>query len=158
MVVRSSRSRPKNAPAGFIIPCRPTVAQRPPQGEGWAHELKHDGYRLQIHVRDGRVRHTGQRRSDLVKMLWSQYDGEFIEVRQQKTDELLSIPCHSHADTILVGERGRPLTAASLKNAGKALAEAGCGEHEIMAILGHHPDGDALHQACEPVRSRRVGN
>jgi ATP-dependent DNA ligase len=25
-------------------------------GPGWAHELKHDGYRLQIHVRDGRVR------------------------------------------------------------------------------------------------------
>jgi bifunctional non-homologous end joining protein LigD len=22
----------------------------------WAHELKHDGYRLQIHVRDGRVK------------------------------------------------------------------------------------------------------
>ena len=26
------------------------------RGPGWAHELKHDGYRLQIHVRDGRVR------------------------------------------------------------------------------------------------------
>ena len=26
-----------------------------PNGLGWAHELKHDGYR-QIHVRDGRVR------------------------------------------------------------------------------------------------------
>jgi integrase len=38
--------------------------------------------------------YTGQRRSDLVKMMWSQFDGEFIEVRQQKTDELLSIPCH----------------------------------------------------------------
>jgi bifunctional non-homologous end joining protein LigD len=25
-------------------------------GPGWAHELKHDGYRLQIHVRDGRVK------------------------------------------------------------------------------------------------------
>ena len=25
-------------------------------GPGWAHELKHDGYRLQIHVQDGRVR------------------------------------------------------------------------------------------------------
>ena len=24
-------------------------------GPGWAHELKHDGYRLQIHVRDGRM-------------------------------------------------------------------------------------------------------
>ena len=54
--VRNSRGRPKNAPAAFIQPCRPTVAQRPPRGPGWAHELKHDGYRLQIHVRDGRVR------------------------------------------------------------------------------------------------------
>jgi len=32
------------------------VAERPPSGPGWLHELKHDGYRLQIHVRDGRVR------------------------------------------------------------------------------------------------------
>jgi integrase len=61
--------------------------------------------------------YTGQRRSDLVKMKWSQFDGEYIEVRQQKTGELLSIPCHKDlraeletmprvADTILVGERG----------------------------------------------------
>ena len=114
--------------------------------------------------------YTGQRRSDLVKMMWSQFDGEFLEVRQQKTGELLSIPCHKilraeletmprQAETILVGERGRAQTAASpsvmvgrtlrdmgvtgysihglRKNAGKALAEAGCGEREIMAILGH---------------------
>jgi bifunctional non-homologous end joining protein LigD len=54
--VRNSRGRPKNAPAAFIVPCRPTVASRPPTGPGWAHELKHDGYRLQIYVRDGRVR------------------------------------------------------------------------------------------------------
>jgi ATP-dependent DNA ligase len=32
------------------------VVAQPPGGTGWAHELKHDGYRLQIHVRDGRVR------------------------------------------------------------------------------------------------------
>ena len=54
--VRNSRSRPRNAPAAFIQPCRPTVANQPPRGDGWAHELKHDGYRLQVHVRDGRVR------------------------------------------------------------------------------------------------------
>jgi integrase len=68
---------------------------------------------------------TGQRRSDLVKMKWSQFDGEYIEVRQQKTGELLWIPCHKElraelqtmprmADTILVGERGAPLTGSSL--------------------------------------------
>ena len=54
--VRNSRGRPLNAPAAFIHPCQPTVAKQPPTGPGWAHELKHDGYRLQIHVRDGRVR------------------------------------------------------------------------------------------------------
>ncbi|HVQ80934.1 MAG TPA: hypothetical protein VMS82_13465 [Pseudolabrys sp.] len=53
---RNSRGRPLNAPAAFIHPCQPTVAKEPPSGPGWAHELKHDGYRLQIHVRDGRVR------------------------------------------------------------------------------------------------------
>ena len=54
--VRTLRGKLKNAPAAFIQRCRPTVSQRPPRGPGWAHELKHDGYRLQIHVRDGRVR------------------------------------------------------------------------------------------------------
>jgi bifunctional non-homologous end joining protein LigD len=52
----NSRGRPLNAPAAFIHPCQPIVAREPPAGPGWAHELKHDGYRLQIHVRDGRVR------------------------------------------------------------------------------------------------------
>ena len=51
-----SRGRPTNAPAAFIQLCRPTVASNHRAGDGWAHELKHDGYRLQVHVRDGRVR------------------------------------------------------------------------------------------------------
>jgi bifunctional non-homologous end joining protein LigD len=56
MVMRHWRGRPINAPAAFIQPCRPTVVAQPPSGPSWAHELKHDGYRLQIHVRDGRVK------------------------------------------------------------------------------------------------------
>jgi len=56
MLWRNSRGRPLSAPAAFIHPCQPTVAKAPPSSPGWAHELKHDGYRLQIHVRDGRVR------------------------------------------------------------------------------------------------------
>src|SRR5215470_4847879 len=56
MLWRNSRGRPLNASAAFIHPCLPTVAKLPPSGPGWVHELKHDGYRLQIHVRDGRVR------------------------------------------------------------------------------------------------------
>jgi bifunctional non-homologous end joining protein LigD len=57
MFQRNSRGRPLNAPAAFIHPCQPIVAKQPlPTAPGWAHELKHDGYRLQIHVRDGRVK------------------------------------------------------------------------------------------------------
>jgi len=57
MVLRGkSRGRSKSAPAAFIQPCKPTVADRPPSGPGWVHELKHDGYRLQVHIRDGRAR------------------------------------------------------------------------------------------------------
>ena len=48
MLLRSSRGRPLNASAVFIHPCQPIVAKQPPSGPGWAHELKHDGYRLQI--------------------------------------------------------------------------------------------------------------
>jgi ATP dependent DNA ligase domain len=54
--VRNSRGRPLNAPSAFIHACQPIVAKNPPTGPGWAHEQKHDGYRLQIHVRDGQVR------------------------------------------------------------------------------------------------------
>jgi hypothetical protein len=55
---RSSRGRPLNAPAAFIHPCQPIVAKQPPGGlRAGAHELKHDGYRLQIHVREGRGQH-----------------------------------------------------------------------------------------------------
>ena len=37
---------------GSVPPCIPTRATRPPSGPDWAHEIKHDGYRLQVR-RDG---------------------------------------------------------------------------------------------------------
>jgi bifunctional non-homologous end joining protein LigD len=38
--------------SGFIVPCIPTRAPEPPMGPDWVHEVKHDGYRLQVR-RDG---------------------------------------------------------------------------------------------------------
>jgi bifunctional non-homologous end joining protein LigD len=34
------------ASSGFIEPCLPSPAARPPSGANWIHEIKHDGYRL----------------------------------------------------------------------------------------------------------------
>ena len=47
--MRKPRGRPSNAPDALSANRR----QAAPNGTRWAHELKHDGYRLQIHVRDG---------------------------------------------------------------------------------------------------------
>jgi enterobacteria phage integrase len=69
--------------------------------------------------------YTGQRRSDVVKMKWSHFDGDTIDVVQQKTGEPLTIPCHKRlravlstlprrSEFILTGERGQPYKAASL--------------------------------------------
>jgi bifunctional non-homologous end joining protein LigD len=34
--------------APFVPPCIPTRAPKPPAAPGWVHEIKHDGYRLQV--------------------------------------------------------------------------------------------------------------
>ena len=33
-------------PSGFVPPCLPTETPRPPSGELWVHEIKHDGFRV----------------------------------------------------------------------------------------------------------------
>lgn len=38
--------------------------------------------------------YTGQRKSDLIRMQWEQYDGKYIRVLQQKTKRVLRIPVH----------------------------------------------------------------
>jgi bifunctional non-homologous end joining protein LigD len=45
--------RPKRLqPPGFIVPCQPTLASKVPVGDGWIHELKHDGFRI-LAFKDG---------------------------------------------------------------------------------------------------------
>ena len=67
--------------------------------------------------------YTGQRRSDVHRMTWADYDGEGILVTQQKTGTKLDLPVHPELksildialkskDTILLTEVGRPFTVA----------------------------------------------
>jgi bifunctional non-homologous end joining protein LigD len=67
--------RPKRLqPPGFIVPCQPTLADRVPEGDGWIHELKHDGFRI-LAFKDG----------DAVR-LWSRngrdWSGEFVAITE----------------------------------------------------------------------------
>jgi bifunctional non-homologous end joining protein LigD len=49
------RSRTQIQPPGFIAPCLPSKVDRPPDGDGWIHEIKYDGFRLQARRRPADV-------------------------------------------------------------------------------------------------------
>lgn len=46
--------KPDPLPA-FVPPCLATLADAPPAGEDWVHEIKFDGYRLQARIANGSV-------------------------------------------------------------------------------------------------------
>jgi|SRR5581483_4684536 len=45
----------KEAIPSFIEPCDPVLQEQPPTGPGWRFEIKADGYRVQVHLRHGKV-------------------------------------------------------------------------------------------------------
>src|SRR4051812_31236661 len=51
--LRQRMARP--AMPGFIEPSHPTPRETAPKGAGWLYEIKTDGYRAQVHIRDGKV-------------------------------------------------------------------------------------------------------
>jgi bifunctional non-homologous end joining protein LigD len=59
---------------GFIQYCDPMLSERAPSGEGWAHEIKADGYRAQLHVNDGKVTIYSRRGND-----WTETFGAIAE-------------------------------------------------------------------------------
>ena len=75
-------------PAAFIPPCQPLLADRVPSGDGWLHELKHDGFRI-----------IARKEGDHVR-LWSRngrdWSAEFVAI----TAALRELP----ADFVLDGE------------------------------------------------------
>src|SRR3954454_16302818 len=68
MLWRVSRPiRTRSKPPGFILPCQPALAGRPPSGPGWLHEIKFDGYCI-IARKDGeQVRIWARTTSDYSK-------------------------------------------------------------------------------------------
>ena len=59
----------RRRPSGFITPCQPSKVSRPPTGELWVHEIKHDGYRLMVRRDGSRVRCFNRRPIQFVEHL-----------------------------------------------------------------------------------------
>ena len=52
----------------------PSLADEPPEGDGWLHEIKHDGYRTQLVIERGKARALTRRGFD-----WSSKYGDIVE-------------------------------------------------------------------------------
>jgi bifunctional non-homologous end joining protein LigD len=48
----------------FVEPCLASLRAKAPEGSDWIHEIKFDGYRTQLHLRDGRARALTRRGYD----------------------------------------------------------------------------------------------
>jgi bifunctional non-homologous end joining protein LigD len=55
-VASSPTHSPVGSRLGFIPPQIPTLVSEPPAGDGWVHEIKHDGYRTVIALHEGAAR------------------------------------------------------------------------------------------------------
>jgi bifunctional non-homologous end joining protein LigD len=49
---------------GFVEPALATDVERVPNGERWSHEIKFDGYRVQVHLKDAVVKVYTRRGND----------------------------------------------------------------------------------------------
>ncbi|MBY0296697.1 MAG: tyrosine-type recombinase/integrase [Methylobacterium sp.] len=88
--------------------------------------------------------YTGQRRSDVHRMTWGDYDGDIVRLIQQKTGAALAIPVHPRlaaildvtprtGSAILLTEHGRPFTVAGYGNwMAAAISRAGLPDRCVL--------------------------
>jgi integrase len=89
---------------------------------------------------------TGQRRTDVTNMRWSDYNGERFQIVQSKTGEAVSVSAHSilkrvlaaaprRSEYILTDERGRPFAPDNLtRRIKRALRTIGAAEYKLHGL------------------------
>jgi bifunctional non-homologous end joining protein LigD len=171
-------------PAGFIIPCQPMTALKPPSGPGWVHEIKHDGYRMMARREGERVRLLTRNGNDwserlpavmtalnMLKVRSCVIDGEAVVCDEQglamfklmRSGGRVKHDAHLIAFDLLELDgqdlRGEPIEARKAKLA-RLAGHAGAG----LQLCEHiHQPGDvvfahACKLGCEGIVSKRLGS
>ena len=94
----SLRLRPR--PNGFIEPCLPSPAPKPPAGPDWIHEIKHDGFRLMARRDPAGVRLLTRRGLD-----WT---GRYPSIAAAVT-ALSCLSCLIDGEVVICGDDGIPV-------------------------------------------------
>jgi bifunctional non-homologous end joining protein LigD len=105
---------PRHALPDFIEPQLALLVERPPADAGWAHEIKLDGYRLQLRVQDGHVVLKTRKGLD-----WTDKFGSIAAAAQDLPD------CILDGEAVALNSKGEPdfsaLQAALSEGRGDAL-------------------------------------
>jgi bifunctional non-homologous end joining protein LigD len=176
-------SRLRTHPRGHIKPCLPTPAEHPPAGEGWLHEIKHDGFRILarrdnngvgLYTRNGyNSAHRFPKIVEAVSNLKVRscfIDGEAIVVDERglAAFDLLRSWRHDHAAVLcafdLIEIDGKDLRSAPIEQRKHALADVLQRERDGIIFNVHYDcDGATIFKhacalGCEGIVSKRLGS
>jgi bifunctional non-homologous end joining protein LigD len=158
---------------GFVEPSLATLHPKSPHGDLWVHEIKYDGYRLQAHVREGKVQLFTRRGHDWtdrfenialaaweLKTYGAIIDGEVIVPTPEGRSDFHALERElgsGRSDSFvyyafdLLYLDGFDLRGASLIDRKKVLAELLAGVRGAIQLSGHTTaDGaEVFRRACE---------
>ena len=104
-VPRSPRMR--MVPFQFIKPAVPRLRERPPEGEGWLHEVKFDGWRVQLHKVGREITVFSRNGHDITKRCRWIDEASSISARSVIIDgELVALGVDGRPDFDAMGRRG----------------------------------------------------
>ncbi len=137
---RSEKTEAEPLPR-FVEPCLAILQDKPPAGDAWLHEVKFDGYRLQVRISAGKVRLLTRTGLD-----WTERFGARI------ADALAALPCHTaliDGEVVALGEGG----ISSFSALQAALSEGKTENLVFYAFDLLHLDGEDLQR--EPLLARK---
>jgi bifunctional non-homologous end joining protein LigD len=178
------RPRHRSRPLSHLIePCLPRPAAAPPAGQGWLHEIKHDGFRIMARRDSSGVRlytRNGYNFADRFPKIAEAVaslpvrscfiDGEAIVVDENGLSvfELLRYRHHDHAAILcafdLIELDGNDLRLAAIEERKGFLAKLLSRPQEGVALNQHYScEGAVIYKhacalGCEGIVSKRLGS
>jgi bifunctional non-homologous end joining protein LigD len=135
---------------GYIPPCIPTRAHKPPVGPGWVHEIKHDGYRLQVRRTGDTVRLFTRRGYD-----WSGWYPAITVTAMQLRAESFTLD----GEAVVCGPDGVAVFDAIHRHG--TVSAAMLYAFDLLELNGHDlrdlPLGDRKKRLARLVGKRRLG-
>jgi bifunctional non-homologous end joining protein LigD len=176
------RTRPT---LGFVEPCLPSPAKRPPAGPNWLHEIKHDGFRIMARRDGAGVRLFTRNGNDFAARFPLAVaaiaalpahsfliDGEAIVTNDDGLADFELIRRHRHGGRAvlcafdLIELEGEDLRRAPIEHRKHKLARLVRTPHPGVVVNEHYDgdgDGDIVFKyacklGCEGIVSKRLGS